>query len=171
MQQCQGENSYPPVSCFHASIILHSGMQGVIWRKVGSGSGGLRAFVNHLELGLSMPEHEHGPLFLLNTSMLHQILPRCLYFPLELHSAPPCSQSGREDMADFFTCDTRALCWLFWLWFFYLWFFHSLLPAHIGILVAGYTARVLRATLEILTGFCCKIQINLPSPAAFQPVC
>lgn len=122
------------------SLVLHSELQGVIWGKVDSGSRRSRACVNHLDLGLSMPECEHGPLFLLNTSVLHQSLPQCFSFPMALDSAPACSLSGREDMEDFFTWDILLSIWL---WFFYLWFFSSLPLAHIGILIAGYTARVI----------------------------
>lgn len=64
-----------------------------------------------LGLGLSMPEREHGPLFLhCFPSVFPQSLARCLPFPLELDSAPAGAPWGRGDMAELLTRDTRTLC-------------------------------------------------------------
>lgn len=94
------------------------------------------ASINHLQLGLSVAEREHG----LVSSEHFRASPTSssvALFSSELDSLCPPSIT-REDAADFFAWDTSKRT--FMLTVLIMIIFHSLPPTHSGIMVAGYTA-------------------------------
>lgn len=152
--QWQGETSYLPTSCSHVCMVLRSGLQGVTCRKAGSGSGGPMASINHLKLGLSMAECEHG----LVSSEHFSASPKSSWVALfssrarllvpALHHKRGCSwflSLGHKSRR------TLLLTVLVMI------IFHSLPPTHTGILVAGYTAGGISGCLwKLLKDFTVK---------------